>query len=44
MVRQYEIRRKSNLGRLGSLMIECLIDGAYAAIREQFSSLGSRAR
>ena len=36
MVRQHYIRRKSNLDRRGLLVIESLIDGTYAAIKNGF--------
>ena len=43
MVRQHQIRRKSTLLSLSALMVERLIDGAYATIQTVFT-LGSRAR
>jgi hypothetical protein len=49
MVRQHQVGRKSNLERLGSLVIERLIDGTYAAIENGFHAwlscpLGCRPR
>ena len=36
MVRQHQIRRKSNLERLGALMIQRLIDSANPTIQNSF--------
>ncbi len=33
MVRQHQIRVKSNLASLGSLVLECLVEGTYPAIK-----------
>ena len=49
MVRQHQIRRKSTLLSLSALMVERLIDGAYATIQNSFHAwlscpLGCRPR
>jgi hypothetical protein len=49
MVSQHQIRFKSDLVGVGSLMIECLIDGTYATIQNSFHArlacpLGCRPR
>jgi hypothetical protein len=44
MISKHQIRFESILVGVGSLMIECLIDGTYAIQYETVFTLGSRAR